>query len=52
MFRTSKSKGIDKKYFVFGEQPEEGELDHFLGRIKRVLRETTDGVLAAAEVRY
>jgi hypothetical protein len=46
----SKSKGIDRKYFMFGEGPEEGELDHILGRVRRTLRETTDGILAAAEV--
>ena len=47
----SKGKGIDKKYFVFGEHQEEGEDRHLLGRIRRILRHALDGLLAASEVR-
>ena len=45
-----RSSKIDKKYFVFGEQPEEGEDLHLMGRITGVLRETLDGLLTASEV--
>lgn len=41
---------IDKKYFVFGEDPEEGEDSHILGRIKRLLRETDIALLIDGEV--
>ena len=47
---TRRSSKIDKKYFVFGEQPEEGEDLHLMGRITGVLRETLDGLLTASEV--
>ena len=46
----SKGKGIDKKYFVFGEFGEDGEEKHLLGRVKRILREALEGLLAASEV--
>ena len=48
--RHSKGPKIDRKYFVFGESAEDGEEEHFLGKIKRVLRDATDGLLAAGEV--
>ncbi|KXJ15191.1 Coiled-coil domain-containing protein 180 [Exaiptasia diaphana] len=41
---------IDKKFLVFGEKPEEGE--HFLAKIKNVLREGMEGLLATAEMYY
>ena len=47
----SKGKGIDKKYFIFGEFNEDREELHLLGRCKRLLREALDGLLSAAEVR-
>ena len=46
----SKGKGIDKKYFVFGEHAEEGEDKHLLGHIKKILRTALDGLLATSEV--
>ena len=48
----SKSKGIDKKYFIFGEYDEDGEETHFIGRTKRILREALDGLLSSAELYY
>ncbi|KAK2168021.1 hypothetical protein LSH36_21g05004 [Paralvinella palmiformis] len=48
----SKPGKIDKKYYIFGEFHEEGEETNLIGRIKRILRESTDGLLSAAEVYY
>ncbi|KAI0222951.1 DUF4456 domain-containing protein [Lamellibrachia satsuma] len=49
---AGRSSKIDKKYFVFGEVPEEGEELHLMGRINGVLRETLDGLLTASEMYY
>lgn len=49
--RSSKSSKFDKKYLVFGEKDEEGEDLHFLGIIKRTLREALDGLLTSGEVK-
>ena len=46
----SKPGKIDKKYYIFGELHEEGEETNLIGRIKRILRESVDGLLAASEV--
>lgn len=41
---------IDQKYFVFGEEAEEGEENNFQGRIKQILRVTLEALLAISEV--
>ncbi|ELU16401.1 hypothetical protein CAPTEDRAFT_163477 [Capitella teleta] len=48
----SKAMKIDRKYFVFGEMADEREDTYFLGKIRHILRDATDGLLAAAELYY
>lgn len=51
--RLMSGKGkIDKKYFVFGEEAEEGEENNFQGRIKQILRVTLEALLAISELYY
>ncbi len=52
MRRSSKGQKYDRKYMVFGEKEEPGEETHFLGKVRRLLREALDGLLTAAEVNF
>ncbi|XP_032230152.2 coiled-coil domain-containing protein 180 [Nematostella vectensis] len=48
--RRDQGPRCDKKFLVFGENPEEDR--HFLAKIKNVLREGLEGLLATAEMYY
>ena len=50
IFRGRRQGKIDKKFFVFGEEPEENETAYLLGRIKHLLRETNISLLFDGEV--
>lgn len=52
--RSDISKGtkFDPKYLVFGLKEESGEDTHFLGKVRKLLREALDGLLSAAEVNH
>ncbi|XP_041370743.1 coiled-coil domain-containing protein 180-like [Gigantopelta aegis] len=43
---------IDKKFYVFGEKPEEQEDTHLIGIVRKILREANDGLLSHAELYY
>lgn len=42
----------DKKYLHFGECDEPSEEKHFLGKVRKILRDSTDGLLTAADIYY
>ncbi|KAK3730052.1 hypothetical protein QZH41_009552, partial [Actinostola sp. cb2023] len=48
--RRDQGPKFDKKYLVFGEKHDDA--DHFLAKIKNVLREGMDGLLATADLFY
>ncbi|XP_064616781.1 coiled-coil domain-containing protein 180-like [Liolophura sinensis] len=50
--RGSKTTRWDRKYLVFGDTVEEVDSKHFLGGIRKVLREAQEGLFTVAEIFY